>query len=130
MIQSPVSQRQHHRSVWDSFGKYDNGHKRGLINYGEINHGDCTVWLEENRRSHILSGERLLLLALLKDAIETAKGNARGKQKNRLQDEALAWMRNKDESWTFSFNNVCHYLGLEPDAVRRAIDQEVILNER
>lgn len=42
----------------------------------------------------------------------------------RLHREALAWLLEEDESWPFSFVNVCRELGLDVGLVRKVVLKE------
>ncbi|HLK09838.1 MAG TPA: hypothetical protein VKW76_00485 [Candidatus Binatia bacterium] len=58
--------------------------------------------------------------AVLEDAVRCLAG--RGRPFPRLlAAEARAWVADRDASWPFSFDNVCHGLGLEPEAARGAL---------
>ena len=61
-------------------------------------------------------GVRALMLAILGDAIRAYLGPATSGQK-----EASFWIADSRQRWVFSFPVVCETLGLEPDAVRRAL---------
>jgi len=75
------------------------------------------------RRSEYLEPERALLLALLEDAIHcyrkfAAVQNRAGRQQFR---EAEEWIMGGGDGWVFAFDNVCEYLGLDPEYVRRGL---------
>lgn len=70
--------------------------------------------------SRQLDGEKKLMLAILKDAVEclgkyretkTAIGKG-------LYQNALEWVEDKSTGWPFSFNNICELLGFDPDYLR------------
>ncbi len=75
------------------------------------------------RRDGGLSRERLLMLAVLEDAIETYRRYARTRAAygHRLFDEARQWVESNDRSWLFSFETICDALGLDPSYVRRGL---------
>lgn len=67
--------------------------------------------------------EYRLLWAVLQRGVEEYMKNAfatsrRGK---RLRHEAEAWIARDDETWLCSFVNICHVLGLDPDALRAGL---------
>jgi hypothetical protein len=65
------------------------------------------------------TGELRLMEAVLMDAIgvwERRARKARNAQRQREQDRQ--WFASDDMSWPYSFVNVCHYLGIDPDALR------------
>ena len=71
------------------------------------------------------SGARGLLLAVLEDAIRCLNGDGspRG-DRARLASEARRWIVSRDEQWPFSFENVCHWLGLPASRLRaRLLDR-------
>jgi len=80
---------------------------------------------ETLRRKHLLEGERLLMLAVLEDAVEsymrylnssTRKGQTRFR-------EAEEWINHQDKLWLFSFDNVCEALNIDPDYLRSGLHQ-------
>jgi hypothetical protein len=75
------------------------------------------------RRSEYLQPETALIAAILEDAIHDyrkyrgARDNA-GKERFR---EAEEWLMHDGNEWIFSFGNVCEFLGLDPEYVRRGL---------
>lgn len=70
--------------------------------------------------SRQLDGEKKLMLAILKDAVEcldkyrdTQSSIGRG-----LYENALEWVEDRSAVWPFSFNNICELLGFDPDYLR------------
>ena len=74
-------------------------------------------------RHSLQSGEQALMLAVLEDAIRCFQGHLRGPRSNprALSRETETWIVSTDYDWPFSFNNVCEALGIDPDALRRAL---------
>ena len=77
------------------------------------------------RRAGGLERERLLMLAVLEDAIDCYQKYAfsrdpRGKQ---MFDEAGEWVSSNDRGWLFSFENICDTLEINADYVRRGLDE-------
>jgi len=70
----------------------------------------------EPRRSEY-TGTKALMLAVLEEGIRNCCGPA-----GRLRAEAEDWVRSTRRA-PFSFLVICETLGLEPDAVRRALIQ-------
>jgi hypothetical protein len=70
-----------------------------------------------------LEPERLLMLAVLEDAIKCLEKYASLKSggNRKLFDEAIDWIRAEDADWLFSFNNVCDALGLNARRLRVAL---------
>ena len=67
------------------------------------------------------SGERAMLHAMLLDAIQCLEGQGCPKrERQRLARIARDWVARRDGA-PFSFDNVCAYLGLPVDRVRRQL---------
>jgi hypothetical protein len=64
------------------------------------------------------TGTKALMLAILEDGLRALLD-----ANNRVSEEAARWMSSRRDTWVFSFITVCHTLGLDPDAVRRAAQQ-------
>ena len=77
------------------------------------------------RRAAGLERERLLMLAVLEDAVDCYQKHAhstdpRGQQ---LFQEAEEWVLSDDRSWLFSFENICDTLEINADYVRRGLSE-------
>lgn len=77
------------------------------------------------RRAGGLERERLLMLAVLEDAIDCYQKYAfardiRGRQ---IFDEAGEWVGSSDRNWLFSFENICDTLEINADYVRRGLSE-------
>jgi len=75
------------------------------------------------RRRSEHDGERRLMIAVLEDAVDVYRKqagaqDARGQQ---LFHEAEEWIEDADQSWLFSFQNICDVLGLDADYLRRGL---------
>ena len=75
------------------------------------------------RRAAGLERERLLMLAVLEDAVDCYQKHShatepRGQQ---LFQEAVEWVESDDRSWLFSFENICDTLEINADYVRRGL---------
>jgi hypothetical protein len=70
-----------------------------------------------------LEPERLLMLAVLEDAIKCIQKyrsfKSRGNRK--LLDETIDWIRSENDEWLFSFDNVCDAVGLNAGLLRCAL---------
>jgi len=68
-------------------------------------------------------GERRLMAAILEDAIDCFQKYlwAKDNRSRNLRLEAENWFLSDDDSWPFSFINVCHALDLEPGFLRRGL---------
>lgn len=78
----------------------------------------------QTRRIH-LDAERVLMFAVLRDAVSCYQDNlnSRCKRKQLLFREAEEWILDKDRSHLFSFDNVCEILGLDPDYMRAGLQR-------
>ena len=75
------------------------------------------------RRSEYLQPETALIAAILEDAIHDYRKyrgarDTAGKERFR---EAEEWLMHDGNAWIFSFGNVCEFLGLDPEYVRRGL---------
>jgi hypothetical protein len=70
-----------------------------------------------------LEGERRLMVAVLVDAVHCFQQNRAAvmSAKRVLFRQTRRWITSGDESWFFSFENVCETLGIEPSSLRRAL---------
>jgi len=70
-----------------------------------------------------LESEKLLMLAVLWDAVACFQANlgASDKRKQELFLDAEQWITDSDQNYFFSFENICTLLGLEPRYVRRGL---------
>jgi hypothetical protein len=91
-----------------------------------ITSGDSLVmqyYLDAFRRSEYLGPEKSLLVAILDDAVQEYRKyyrahDAEGKRRFREVEE---WVMHAGDGWTFSFDNICELLGLDPEYVRRGL---------
>lgn len=76
-----------------------------------------------HRRRFHLDPERVLMLAVLQDAVicfqEYVLATCRRKQS--MHDDAEAWIWNTDRSYLFSFENVCDALGFDANYMRQGL---------
>jgi len=70
--------------------------------------------------SRQLEGEKRLMIAILKDAVECLEKyrSARTISGRELYQNALEWVEDKGTGWLFSFDNICGLLGFDPDYMR------------
>jgi hypothetical protein len=75
------------------------------------------------RRRFHLEPERLLMLAILEDAIVCFQDNlgATCKRKKVLHLDAEEWILNHDKSYFLSFENVCEALSFDPVYLRQGL---------
>lgn len=70
-------------------------------------------------------GEKRLMLAVLEDAVDCYQKYAfahdpRGRE---LFAEAEEWLFSSDNSWVFAYENICETLEVNPDYVRRGLQE-------
>src|SRR6058998_3226020 len=68
-------------------------------------------------------GERLLMLAVLEDAIDCYRRYRRSRDPatRLLFDETRAWVESRDHDTLFSFESLCEALDIDPDYLRRRL---------
>lgn len=79
-----------------------------------------TQYLESFRQKTPIEPEKMLMLAVLEDAINCFQVNVmaeRGRAK-KLFDETSHWFLDRNDDWIFSFGSVCEILQLNPEYVR------------
>lgn len=70
--------------------------------------------------SRQLEGEKRLMLAILRDAVECLEKHRRARNiaGRELYQNALKWVEDQRTDWLFSFVNICDLLGIAPDYLR------------
>jgi len=73
--------------------------------------------------SRQLDGEKRLMIAILKDAVECLDKyrGARSSAGRSHYENALEWVEDKGTEWLFSFTNICDLLGFDPDYLREVL---------
>jgi hypothetical protein len=73
--------------------------------------------------SRKLEGEKRLMIAILKDAVECLDKyrGARSSAGCSHYLNALEWVEDKGTDWLFSFTNICDLLGFDPDYMREVL---------
>ena len=73
--------------------------------------------------SRQLDGEKRLMIAILKDAVECLNKyrGARSSLGSTQYQNALEWVQDEGTEWLFSFNNICDLLGFNPDYLRKVL---------
>ena len=73
--------------------------------------------------SRQLEGEKRLMIAILKDAVECLDKyrGARSSSGRGHYHNALEWVQDKGTDWLFSFTNICDLLGFDPDYLREVL---------
>jgi len=70
--------------------------------------------------SRQLEGEKRLMIAVLKDAVECLE-KYRGSRNSVGQCQylsAIEWVQDTDTDWLFSFTSICDLLGFDPEYLR------------
>ena len=70
--------------------------------------------------SRKLEGEKRLMIAVLKDAVECLEKyrDARSSAGQGQYENAIEWITDTSTDWLFSFANICEFLGFDPDYLR------------
>lgn len=73
--------------------------------------------------SRKLEGEKRLMIAILKDAVECLDKYRDAKSAaGRCQyQDAIEWVQDRDTNWLFSFTNICDLLGFDPQYMREVL---------
>jgi hypothetical protein len=74
-------------------------------------------------RSHPLSPERELMVAVLEEALADYQRCWKARDKKGMEQfaDAQAWILESNSDWIFSFVNCCEALGIEPGYLRRGL---------
>jgi hypothetical protein len=70
-----------------------------------------------------LDGERSLMLAVLRDAVECYQKYALARDpRGRFEfDEARRWIDSEERDWPYSFENICDVLDIDPIYLREGL---------
>ncbi|MGH7810362.1 MAG: hypothetical protein ACREP5_08820 [Candidatus Binatia bacterium] len=70
--------------------------------------------------SRQLEGEKRLMIAILKDAVECLEKyrSARNSAGRSQYQNAIEWVKDTSTDWLFSFTNICDLLGFDPQYMR------------
>jgi hypothetical protein len=73
--------------------------------------------------SRQLEGEKRLMIAILKDAVECLEKyrSARSSTARSHYENAIDWIKDTDTEWLFSFTNICDLLGFDPNYMREVL---------
>lgn len=80
---------------------------------------DALAYLATTRASH-LTAEQRLMWAVLQDAMENI-ARPRGRESWRQRGLDVEWVRQANSRWIFSFDNVCEFLKVDAEALRKLI---------
>ncbi|HTM08700.1 MAG TPA: hypothetical protein VL754_09950 [Verrucomicrobiae bacterium] len=83
----------------------------------------ATEFFDVNRKKFPLLPEQDLMLAVLEDAIACYMNHLKPKSisSRALFEDAERWFFDAHGDWIFSFANICHTVGLDPNYVRRGL---------
>jgi hypothetical protein len=75
------------------------------------------------QRRRAWTGEQRLMAAILEDAVDvcTSPTTLANAKRQRLQREAIVWLRSNDRARMFSFLRVCEALDLDSGTIRRGV---------
>ena len=68
-------------------------------------------------RKSYLEPEKVLMLAVLEDAVTCIQKFSKGKRNRRLR-ETIEWIIAEDDDWPFSFKSICDALGFDATSLR------------
>ena len=73
--------------------------------------------------SRQLEGEKRLMIAILKDAVECLEKyrGSRTSVGRCLYQGAIEWVEEDSTDWLFSFMNICDFLGFDPQYMRQVL---------
>ena len=73
--------------------------------------------------SRQLEGEKRLMIAILKDAVECLEKyrGSRTSVGRCLYQGAIEWVEEDNTDWLFSFMNICDFLGFDPQYMRQVL---------
>lgn len=73
--------------------------------------------------SRKLEGEKRLMIAILKDAVECLDKfrSSRSSSGRSHYLNALEWVQDENTEWLFSFTNICDLLGFDPEYLREVL---------
>lgn len=82
-----------------------------------------------NKGEGLKGGERRLMAALLSDGIEAyvkqATASEASLRRSRSKYNSLEWIDKRDDSYVFSFDNVCQCLGINSEYLRLGLQRYV-----
>ncbi|MGH7844127.1 MAG: hypothetical protein ACREQW_02985 [Candidatus Binatia bacterium] len=80
-------------------------------------------FLETVRKGSFHDPEKVLMLAILKDAVMSFQKyllSHRDKERN-VFEETERWILSENREWPFSFTNICEVLGIHPQYLRKGL---------
>lgn len=82
-----------------------------------------TQYFAALRRKATQEPERRLVIAILEDAVDCYQKYfaARDRKGHQLFVDAEEWFLGTDKSWPFAFENICDFLSINPEYLRRGL---------
>ena len=80
-------------------------------------------YFDRIRRRASADGERRLMVAILEDAVDVYRkqAGARDRKRRQLFEDAEGWIESHDNSWIFSYENICDVLGIDAAYLRKGL---------
>ena len=99
--------------------------KKHLNKLNEIDAIHPTQYYLANRSMRLASGEKKLMLAILKDAIKCYRRNlsATSVHSQKIFIETEEWFEDNDSLYLYSFRNICAWLGVDFKLIREKLDE-------
>ncbi len=99
--------------------------KKHLSKLNEIDAIHPTQYYLANRSMRLASGEKKLMLAILKDAIKCFRRNLTGKSvhSQKVFNETEEWFYDEDTTYLYSFMNICAWLGVDFKLIREKLGE-------
>lgn len=93
----------------------------GILNLAYPLTPEQLSWAHQKRST--ASGERRLMAAVLEDAVSTFQRFAfeSGRPATAVIEELLEWLNSTDETYLYSFINICNVLDFDPDWLRTGL---------
>jgi hypothetical protein len=80
-------------------------------------------YFDRLRRRASIDGERRLMVAILEDAVDVYRkqAGARDRKRRQLFEDAEVWIESSEQSWIFSYENICDMLGIDAEYLRKGL---------
>jgi hypothetical protein len=80
-------------------------------------------YFDRIRRRASSDGERRLMVAILEDAVDVYRkqAGARDRKRRQLFEDAEVWIESSEQSWIFSYENICDMLGIDAEYLRKGL---------
>jgi hypothetical protein len=80
-------------------------------------------YFDRIRRRASADGERRLMVAILEDAVDVYRkqAGARDRKRRQMFEDAEAWIESSDNSWIFSYENICDVLSIDAGYLRKGL---------